>query len=94
MTVNITCLQSVTGYYKITYMSFTISSGYEDIIICKWESNDVEHYDTSTRACCQKIGYSSLWSTGYITNFEITPTNDQLMFKKYISGSVLGRLEA
>ncbi len=92
MTVNITCLQSVTGYYKIT-ISFLVLSGYEDIIICKWEKNNVEHYDTSARACCQRIGYSSLWSTEYIPNFQIAPTNDQLMFKKYISSSVLGRLE-
>jgi hypothetical protein len=70
-------------------MCYTISSGYEDIIICKWELNGVEHYDTAVLASCScsSIGYPSLWSTGYIPNFQITPTNDQLMLKKYISDS-------
>ena len=83
-TVNITCMPSVTGNREF----------YEDIIICKWEINGVDHYDTEAQAItdCQTIGYSKwLWSTGLIPNYRTTPTNDQAMLTKYIDSSVRGR---
>ena len=67
--VNIACMPSVTGYYKITLFGLTISSGYMDIIICKWKINGVDHYDTETQtdSDCKNIGYSlGLWTTSSI----------------------------
>ena len=84
-TVNITCMPNVTGYW---------SHEYYDNIICKWEINGVDHYDTKTQANtdCKKIGYSTgLTSTGYIPDYRTTPTNDQAMLTKYIDSSVCGR---
>ena len=80
-TVSITCMPSVTAR----------GNGYWDIIICKWQINGVDHYDTQTQATtdCKNIGYS-LWSKEYIPSFRTTPTNDRAMFK-YIDSSVCGR---
>jgi len=78
-TVDIACMPSVTG--KNTF-------GYRDTIICKWQVNGVDHYDTETQADndCKNIGYSygPLFSTGYIQTYQKTPTNDQAMIIKYI----------
>ena len=87
LTANITCMPSVTGYN-------TDKELYRDLIICKWEKNGVDHYDTLTQADtdCKNIGYSlGLWSTGYIQHFQIAPTNDQSMLTKYIEFSGCGR---
>ena len=84
-TVNIACMPSVTG--KKTF-------GYYDIIICKWEINGVDHYDNVTQANtdCKNMNYSSgLGSTGYITYYQTTPTNDQAMLTKYLYSSVCGK---
>ena len=83
-TVNIACMPSVTGHIVV----------YVDIIICKWEINGVDHYDTHTQGNtnCTNIGYSlGLWSTGFIPNYQTTPTNDKAMLKKYIDSSTVGR---
>ena len=97
-TVNIACMPSVTGYYTITvtlpFIGTVTKSGYADIIICKWQINVVDHYDTQTQATtdCTKIGYSSgLGSTGHITLYQTTPTNDQAMLTKYLYSSVCGK---
>ena len=65
---------------------------FRDIIICKWQINGIDHYDTQIQAItdCIKIGYS-LWTTGYIPHFQTTPTNDQAMLTKYIDSSAVGR---
>ena len=83
-TVNITCMSGVTGY---------MWSGYYETIICKWQINGVDHYDTETQATtdCTNIGYSNIWSTGYLSNFQTTPTDDRSMVTKYIYSSVCGR---
>ena len=82
-TVEIACMPSVTS--KNTF-------GYRDIIICKWQINGVDHYDTQTQATtdCKNIGYS-LWSKQYIPSFRTTPKNDQAMLIKNIDSSVCGR---
>ena len=84
-TVNITCMPSVTGYNTELKL-------YRDIIICKWQINGVDHYDTQTQATtdCKNIGYS-LWSKQYIPSFRTTPKNDQAMLIKNIDSSVCGR---
>ena len=82
-TVNIACMPSVTG---------NMWSGYYETIICKWQINGVDHYDTQTQAIndCFKIGNSSgLWSTGFIPNYRTTPTNDQAMLTKYVDFSTI-----
>ena len=88
-TVDIACMPGVTGYYTISIFM----KGYADIIICKWQINGIDHYDTQTQADndCTKIGYSNIWSTGYITLYRTTPTNDQAMLTKYIDSSICGR---
>ena len=86
-TVKITCMPSVTGYRSF-------GGVYHDTIICKWQINGVDHYDTQTQADtdCKNIGYSSgLWSTSFITLYRTTPTNDQAMLTKYIDSSICGR---
>jgi hypothetical protein len=75
-------MPSITGRYTMG------SSGYADIIICKWVTNGVDYFDTSAKATsdCSKAGTSyGLWSTGYLQTYQTTPTNDQAMIKKYIS---------
>ena len=91
-TVNITCMPSVTGYYSYI-ISFTLAYEYKDIIICKWQINGFDHYNTKTQADteCINIGYSELWSTVYILAFKKSPANDQTMLAKYIDSSVCGR---
>ena len=61
---------------------------YMDVIICKWESNSVDHYDTQVQASngCTSIGYS-LGSTGYTQKFQSSPTDDVSMINKYIESS-------
>ena len=96
-TVKIACMPSVTGYYKITktvpFIGTVTTSGYEDIIICKWDINGVDHYGTEAQATadCNTFGYSGLWSTVAIQTFQTNPTNDQAMLNKYIDSSVCGR---
>ena len=100
-TVSIACMPSVTGYYTITVtlpiIGTVTKSGYADIIICKWQINGVDHYDTEVQADtdCGNIGYNGspkLFSTGYISKiYRATPTNDQAMITKYIDSSVCGR---
>ena len=82
-TVSITCMPSVTAR----------GNGYWDIIICKWEINGVYHYDTETQATtdCIKVGYTELWNTVKISEYQTTPTNEQSMITKYIDSSVCGR---
>jgi hypothetical protein len=80
--VNISCLSSVTCKSPSTF---------DDIIICKWESNGVDHYDTNQAASnsCTTFGYmKGLFSTDLISNCQTTPTNDQTMVKQYIGSSV------
>ena len=81
-------MPSVTGYNTELKL-------YRDIIICKWQINGVDHYDTQTQANtdCTKIGYSygPLFSTGYIPSYQTTPINDQAMLTKYIDSSTSGR---
>ena len=69
-TVNITCMPSVTGYRPSNNL-------FRDVIICKWLINGVDHYDTETQATtdCTNIGYSNIWSKGYLSNFQTTPTD-------------------
>ena len=83
--VNITCMPSVTCFNTAILL-------YRDIIICKWEINGVDHYDTETQATtdCKHIGYS-LWTTEYVTSFQKTPSNDQFMLTKYIGSSAGAR---
>ena len=86
-TVDIICMHSVTSYNTDLKL-------YRDIIICKWEINGGDHYDTHTQADtdCKNISYSwGLWSTSYITLYQTTPTNDQAMLTKYIDSSTVGR---
>ena len=90
LSVNVLCMPSVTGYYYYNILYF----GYADIIICKWEINGVDHYDTKTQADtdCAHIGYSlGLGSTSYVSLFKTTPTNDQAMLIKYLDSSVGAR---
>jgi hypothetical protein len=92
--VEISCLSSVTGYYRVIILGFTVKNGHEDIIICKWESNGVDHYDTRSTATsnCKNIGFPNLWSTGYITSYQTTPTNDRAMIIKYKGSTARSRL--
>ena len=85
-TVNIACMSGVTGYNRD-------ESEFTDIIICKWEMNGVDHYYNEAQATtdCRNIGYSELWSTEKISDYQTTPTNDQSLLKKYIDSSVCGR---
>jgi len=76
-------MPSITGRYTMSF-----SSGYADIIICKWVTNGIDHFDTYSKATsdCSKAGSSyALWSTGYLQTYQSTPTNDQAMIKKYMS---------
>jgi hypothetical protein len=59
------------------------------IIICKWELNGIDYYDTFNNALsgCISIGYG-LWSTGWLSCFSAT---DQAMIRKYISSSFCGK---
>jgi hypothetical protein len=43
-------------------LGFTVKNGHEDIIICKWESNGVDHYDTRSTATsnCKNIGFPNI----------------------------------
>ncbi len=56
----IKCMSSATVYYGNT------NKAYKDLIICKWELNGVEYFNSSSAAnnSCKKTGYSELFSTG------------------------------
>ena len=88
--VNIMCMPNVNAY------NIGNNGGqqkfYMDVIICKWESNGLDHYDTQAQATadCMSIGYS-LGSTGYTQNFQTTPTDDLSMVNKYIKSSACCR---
>jgi hypothetical protein len=72
---SITCMSSATGYLKT---GNTVV--YKDLIICKWEFDGFDYFDSSLSAnsSCQKIGYTELFSTGdgnsNIKNFVNTET--------------------
>ncbi len=69
--------------------SFNTTS-YIEIKICKWLLNGNFYDDTAetaTYSCKNMQGSWDLYSTDYITN----QTNDQELFKKYISLSSCGR---
>ena len=70
-------------------MAHRSNTKYHSIIICKWQSNGIDIYDTRSSAYtdCLKIGYS-LWSTEQIKDFE---KNDQEMINKYLSSSNCGK---
>ncbi len=82
--VNIRCLPSVTGY-------FNGESKYYDIIICKWESNGTDQYNSRTTAdkICNSINsYIELFPTADIPKYR---TNDQAMINKYIGSTVCNK---
>ena len=84
-------MPSVTAYYEIKFFGLTFLSGFEDIVICKWESNGVEYNDTHVAATssCVQIGYSNiLWSTA---SFPWFTNNDRSMINNYIISSSCGR---
>ena len=84
-TVDITCMPSVTACVTL----------YHDIIICKWEINGDDHYDTQIQANknCKTIHSSyALWSAERISLYITTPTNDQAMLTKYTGSSAGARL--
>ncbi len=86
VTVNITCMSTVTGY----------TNQYVDIKICKWVSNDSDYYETSETAeisCSKFLPPYNLSSTGYIPLFRKNNSDDQLLLEKYISSSACGRLD-
>ena len=61
--INITCMPSVSLKYSFNFPN----NGYYDGIICKWETDLTEYYDTiaSAETDCYNIGYSSgLYSVG------------------------------
>ena len=55
--INITCMPSVSLKYSFNFPN----NGYYDGIICKWETNLTDYYDTSASAQtdCFNIGYSA-----------------------------------
>ena len=84
--VNIMCMPNVTAYNIGN--NGAQHKFYMDVIICKWESNSVDHYDTQAQASngCTSIS-NSLGSTGYTQKFQSSPTDDVSMINKYIESS-------
>jgi hypothetical protein len=74
------CMHSATGYW-------TSDKVYKDLIICKWELNGVDHFDSTTVAniSCKKIGYSELFSTEQMQKFK---NNDRETLRIYIVSSI------
>jgi hypothetical protein len=61
--INVTCMPSMSLYFNFQFFQ----NGYYDGIICKWETDLTEYYDTiaSAETDCYNIGYSSgLYSVG------------------------------